>query len=128
MSKYNYNLNGKTFEDYDNNWIGMGMLQHKNIIGLKGEIGLYKFIENDEVIYIGKAVEMDDTRGLYKRLNDYIRIDEGGSNALTYIHNNLNKITFEVIKLGNTIEAKAVANGLESLFIDHYKPRLNSHS
>lgn len=127
MSKYNITINNNVIEEYDKQWVKIGKLNISNIIGLKGKIGLYKMSINGKVIYIGKATESyNGTKGLYKRLNNYIN-QKGKSKAHQYIYKNQNNIDVEIINFGTGVEARAMANGLESLFIDYYAPTKNNH-
>lgn len=146
MSKYNITIDGLTFEEWDKRWIYIGKLNIADIKTLNGEIGLYKigYKGLKQNVYIGKATESDigkngQYRGLYKRLNDYIRCDgevkvnkrgekiKPKSLAHRYIHKNKKHLDVWVMKLGQDIEARAKANGLESLFIDYYQPKYNNH-
>ena len=128
-SKYNIIIGDKTVEEWDKKWQYIGKLKLKNIEQLKGQIGLYRIKYNvcGEEIYIGKATESENgTKGLYKRLHDYITEDtEKKRDVDKYIYKNRNNLDVYVIKFGTSIEARAIANGLESLFIDYHYPYYN---
>lgn len=122
---------GKKISEWDTeNWIDLGQLDIKNISGLKGIVGLYKIKFGNNREYYGKATEIANSKGLYKRLNDYIRVGDSGrkSKIAQDIHANLDSARVEVLKVGKGIEAKFATNYLESYFMNKFKPNGNSHS
>jgi len=93
---------------------------------LNKSIGLYKAILNDEVVYIGKATEWDNS-GLTKRLRDYVRKSDSGRNYPSgqMMFNNKDNIHIQVLIVGDSKDSINTTECLEKLFIKEYNPKWN---
>lgn len=122
-------LLGKSVSKWDDDWVDIGELNYSNIEKYKGRIGIYRLLQEKAEIYIGVAKEIGNGKGLYKRLNDYIRKRSTSteSEAGIYIHDNANNLKVMILDIGDDIKAVWVAAYLELYFIDKYKPKYNSH-
>lgn len=74
-------------------WISLGLLTETStdFSAYSKDIGIYRAILNGEVVYIGKATELDNG-GFRKRLRDYTRFSQSARNypagELMYRHRN----------------------------------------
>ncbi|WP_211266364.1 hypothetical protein [Andreesenia angusta] len=121
-------IGGKSLEKWDLEWKEKGELNKDNIEDLKGNIGLYRISYGIEKLYIGVGKEIGNSKGLYKRLNDYIRNNSSGRNSevAKEIHEKCKskseEVTFEVLVVGNDESAVFASAYLELYFINKYKP------
>lgn len=120
---------GKSLKSWDKMWKKVGLLCEADIKKYKGFIGLYKIYYGKNKLYIGKATEHNKNKGLYKRLNDYLRDSDSGRNSQSAkeIYMNLDNAKIEILVVGKEKEAIFATNYLESYFIDKYKSNGNSH-
>lgn len=119
------NLNGKTLSQWDSLWKSVGTLSQKKFMLYK-TIGLYKAILNNEVVYIGRAVEFSNG-GLSKRLNDYVRNSNSGrkSAAGCKMHAYRGLLNIEILEIGDDENDVALVKLLERIYIYDLKPKWN---
>lgn len=89
-------------------------------------IGLYMHKINDEIMYIGRAIEYNNG-GFRKRLADYCR-DSSSARKHTsgqIIYQNRKNITTYLLIVGNDEEAKEKTIILEKEYINKYNPPWN---
>lgn len=120
---------GRPIQEWDKEWKHVGLLSKENIFPYKGQIGLYRIFYGENKLYIGKATEIGDIKGIYKRLNDYIRDNDSGRKSIVAqeIHRDLKNATFDILLVGKDKEAVFAVAYLEQFFIDKYKPNGNTH-
>lgn len=85
-------------------------------------IGVYKAILNGDIVYVGKATEINNG-GFRKRLRDYTRTSDSARNFPAGIKMNLNKNKIEIY-IYITATAKE-AEDTEAEFIKRYNPIWN---
>ena len=93
-------------------------------LDLSHSIGLYRFLENSEVIMIGQGIESNN-RGLLKRITDFTRTEDGARDYTggRYIYNNRDNLTVSFLVMNDLTPDEI--NTLKSQFINRYHPRLN---
>ncbi len=119
------NLNGKSLSQWESLWKPLGTLSQKKFMSYKS-IGLYKAILNNEIIYIGRAVEFNNG-GLSKRLNDYVRNSNSGrkSSAGCKMFAYRNLLNIEILEVGCRKEDVALVKLLERVYIYDLNPKWN---
>lgn len=107
-------------------WKGVPNIKHLSDVTtsrhLPHTIGLYKFSINDELVYIGRAIEK--RKGLAKRIFDYTRTSDS---ARLFIPGFLaNKYCSQISVQVFECDSKIKACALEQLFIAVLKPTWNT--
>jgi excinuclease UvrABC nuclease subunit len=110
-------------------WISLGLLTEESIdfsIYSK-DIGIYRAILNDEVVYIGKATELNNG-GFRKRLRDYTRSSSSARNypAGELMYSNRNNLRIEIIVFKRTVESIPEIVELEAKLIKMTMPVWNN--
>lgn len=93
------------------------------------DIGIYRAILNDEVVYIGKATELENG-GFRKRLRDYTRSSTSARNfpAGELMHSNRDNLHIEIVLFERTLESIPKIESLETQLIREMKPIWNLHA
>lgn len=96
-----------------------------NLSKYNKSVGIYKAYLNDELVYIGRAIEADNG-GFRKRLTDYIRESASarGTNSSSNMFKYKGQLDIKIIPLGGK-EAVDATKTVEEILIKHYKPKWN---
>jgi excinuclease UvrABC nuclease subunit len=112
------------------NWIPLGLLTETStdFSNFSQDIGIYRAILNDEVVYIGKATELKNG-GFRKRLRDYTRSSPSARNypAGELMYSNRNNLQIEIAVFSRTTESIPEIEALEAQLIRETKPNWNNH-
>ena len=110
-------------------WIPLGPLTETStdFSAFSKDIGVYQAILNGEVVYIGKATELNNG-GFRKRLRDYTR---SSSSARNYPAGNLmrrhrNDIQIEIVVFKRRLKSIPDIEAIESQLIREVKPIWNN--
>lgn len=122
----NAEIGGKTIAQWDRSWKSIGPLKSANLTPYNHCVGLYKHVVDGKIMYIGRAIELDNG-GFRKRLSDYRRESDSARKHTSgkTINENLDKITTYVMVVGDTDEAVQNTIKLEGIFIAKYRPEWN---
>ena len=117
---------GYTVAEWDETWNPIGCLKTVDLMPYKHCVGLYMLSIDDKIVYVGRAIELNNG-GILKRLTDYRRKSDIGrkSKSGKLIFNNLDKIVTDILIVGNTKEAIETTKTLEKIFISKYQPEWN---
>jgi excinuclease UvrABC nuclease subunit len=109
-------------------WIPLGLLTETStdFSIYSKDIGIYRAILCDEVVYIGKATELKNG-GLRKRLRDYTRPSSSARNycAGELMYSNRNNLQIEIILFKPTLESIPEIEVMEKRLINNMKPIWN---
>ena len=109
-------------------WLRLGYLNESNVDFSKynQNIGIYKAILNNEIVYIGKATEVNNY-GFRKRLRDYTRKSDSARNfpAGKKMYKNKDNIIIEILIVDSSNDGVKKADELEKAFISEFKPKWN---
>jgi excinuclease UvrABC nuclease subunit len=112
-------------------WIQLGLLTEvsTDFSIYSKDIGIYRAILNDEVVYIGKATELENG-GFRKRLRDYTRSSTSARNypAGELMHSNRDNLHIEIVLFERTLESIPKIESLETQLIREMKPIWNLHA
>ena len=111
-------------------WIPLGLLTETttDFSTYSTDIGIYRAILDNKVVYIGKATELGNG-GLRKRLRDYTRSSASARNypAGELMYSNRNNLQIEIVVFNRTVESIPNIEALEMQLIREMKPIWNSH-
>lgn len=112
--------------EYERQWKCIGKLATANLNPYNHCVGLYKHVINGRIMYIGRAIELNNG-GFRKRLSDYRRYSDSARKHKSgqIIHENLNNIITYILIVGNNQEAIIRTKQLEVEFIRKYRPPWN---
>lgn len=108
-------------------WTPLGLLSEAttNFEKYNKDVGVYRAILNNEIVYIGKATELK-SRGFRKRLRDYTRKSDSARNypsgRLMYQHRN--EVCIEIFIL--TGSSAETIERIEAQLIDATNPKWNA--
>lgn len=109
-------------------WIPLGLLAETStdFSIYSNDIGIYRAILNDEVVYIGKATELKNG-GFRKRLRDYTRPSSSARNyfAGELMYSNRNNLRIEIAVFNRAVESIPEIEALETHLIREMKPIWN---
>jgi len=109
-------------------WIPLGTLTETStdFSTYSNDIGVYRAILNNEVVYIGKATELENG-GFRKRLRDYTRSSVSARNypAGELMYSNRDNLFIEIVLFSRNVESIPEIEALESLLIREMKPIWN---
>lgn len=109
-------------------WIPLGILTEAStdFSTLSKDIGIYRAILNDEVVYIGKATELGNG-GFRKRLRDYTRLSNSARDypAGEKMYHNRENVHIEIVLFERTLESILKVDVLEEKLIREMKPIWN---
>jgi excinuclease UvrABC nuclease subunit len=112
-------------------WIPLGLLTEvsTDFSTYSKDIGIYRAILNDEVVYIGKATELENG-GFRKRLRDYTRSSTSARNypAGELMHSNRHNLHIEIVLFERTLESVPKIESLETQLIREMKPIWNLYA
>ncbi len=93
------------------------------------DIGLYRAILNDEIVYVGKATELNNG-GFRKRLRDYTRTSSSARNfpAGKLMHFHRVSIQMEILVFQRNLESIPCITAEEARLIYELKPIWNSQT
>ncbi len=111
-----------------NTWIKLGFLNESDndFAQYNKDIGIYKAILDEKIVYIGKATELNNG-GFRKRLRDYTRDSDSGRDypAGRYMYNYKEEIVIEIILMNRTDQGISEAEQLEKSLILELDPIWN---
>lgn len=116
----------RTIEQWNSTWQSIGRLKDANLTPYNKSVGLYRLKMKGEIMYIGRAVELNNG-GFRKRLSDYRRDSDSARRHKSgaTIYENLDKISVDLLVVGSDEAAVEVTKRLEGLFIRKYGPPWN---
>lgn len=116
----------RTVNEWDSCWHPIGPLKSAYLTPYNHDVGLYRHRMNGKVMYIGRALELNNG-GFRKRLSDYQRESDSARKHTSgrIIFDNLDNITTDILVVGNTKESIQIAKALEPQFIIKYHPEWN---
>jgi len=110
------------------NWIKIGILDESDCDFSEHNfnIGVYRAKLDNEIVYIGKATELNNG-GFRKRLRDYTRKNDSARNYPSgkKMYANREKIIIEIFIVEHSSKGQKEATELEKKFIDEFKPIWN---
>lgn len=119
-------IGGRTLDGWNDMWerLPHGLsVRHPH---LRCEVGLLRTILNDEVVYLGRAIEYRNG-GLTKRLADFCRASPSARNHVgaqkVFDHRDL--LTIEVLPVGSDKAAAALTKQLHQAMLAQNRPRWN---
>ncbi len=118
----------RAWEGQKMNWIELGLLNESStdFSKYRGDIGLYRARLNDEIVYLGKATELNNG-GFRKRLRDYTRKSPSArsytAGQLMYCHRNDLKIEIRIFE--RSLESIPKIEVCEKKLIKQYEPEWN---
>jgi len=119
-------IGGKTVDEWEKEWKSIGLLCDLNLNHYHNYVGVYREWLNEEIIYIGKAIEWSNG-GFKERLTDYTRSSRSAiiHKSQQRIHDYSNQIYIDIIITGSHEENAKVATQLEARLIEKYHPEGN---
>ncbi len=112
-----------------NSWLKLGLLSEEttDFSNYRKDIGLYRAILDEEIVYIGKATELHNG-GFCKRLRDYTRNSDSSRNYPTgrMMYQYKDKLQIEILIFERKDEFVPDINALEKQLIQQYKPKWNN--
>ena len=109
-------------------WIGLGPLSETmtDFAKYNRDIGVYRAILGNEVVYIGKATELENG-GLRKRLRDYTRSSDSARNYPSgrMLHQHKDEVRIELLLFERTVASKLAIDRLEAQLIAEIAPKWN---
>jgi len=114
-------IGGKSIEEWDREWISIGMLKTADLSPYSHYVGLYRHVINGRTMYVGRAIEWNNG-GFRKRLSDYRRESNSARTHTSgrLIHEHLDEIRTYLLIVGSDAEAAEVTKQLEGRFIAKY--------
>ena len=113
------------------NWIALGLLNESSndFSEYSKDIGVYRAILNEKVVYIGKATELSNG-GFRKRLRDYTRRSNSARNypAGVLMHKHKDKIEIEIMIFERTLDSISGIETLETKLIKELNPAWNNQN
>ncbi len=110
-------------------WITLGKLTETStdFSDYRNDIGVYRATLNGEVVYIGKATELNNG-GFCKRLRDYTRTSSSARNypAGELMHRYKNEVLIEIMVFKRSLESIPYIKGLEVQLIKEIQPIWNN--
>lgn len=120
-------IGDKTFPEWEQTGENIGNLNEQNVESIR-EAGVFfiKRKSDQKIVYIGQGTEVNNG-GLRKRLMDFIRESDSARDhyAGQMIHDNINDIEVEVIKMGTDDQAALNAAELKKVLVKRYSPIWN---
>lgn len=117
---------GKSVEQWDREWVSIGMLKTADLSPYNHCVGLYRHVISGTTMYVGRAIELNNG-GFRKRLSDYRRESNSArkhSSGRT-IYEHLDEIETYILVVGNNFEAVEATRKLEGQFVRKYNPQWN---
>ncbi len=116
----------KTLEQWNSEWISIGPLKTANLTPYNKYVGLYRHRIGGQIMYVGRAIELHNG-GFRKRLSDYRRDNNSARKHKSgrIIHENLDRITTDILIVGDTEKSIEITKILEGQFIAKFNPEWN---
>ena len=109
-------------------WINIGTLDESetDFSDYNKDIGVYKATFNEELVYIGKATELDNG-GFRKRLRDYTRDSDSARNYPSgrKMNENREEVIIEILIMERSLEGISQTESKETELISLYNPTWN---
>ena len=117
---------GKTLEEWERDLDEIGILKKISLGKYNKDIGVYYFYLEDELVYIGRAIEYKNG-GFRKRLSDYTRKSNSGRKNKTgqKIHDYSHLLVTKILCVGRTKEDVDTVKKLERELIKLHTPSWN---
>jgi len=110
-------------------WTPLGLLTETttDFAAYSKDIGVYRAILDDEIVYIGKATELENG-GFRKRLRDYTRSSTSARNyqAGQLMYANRDNIKIEIVLFSRSWDSVPQIEALEAKLIREIKPIWNN--
>lgn len=108
------------------NWTSIGILETVSLTQFNKIVGVYKLVLNNEIVYIGRAIEFKNG-GFRKRLSDYRRPNNSGRKHQSgqLINKNMSLLEVFIYKTGSSLAAAQNAKNIEKILILEHKPLWN---
>jgi excinuclease UvrABC nuclease subunit len=108
-------------------WQRIGVLK-QDFSKYNKDIGVYRALLNDEVVYVGKATELDNG-GFRKRLRDYTRESDSARNypAGEKMYEHRDDIQIEIIVFDRNPRSIPEIEACEKSLIKELNPKWNEH-
>lgn len=115
-----------TINEWNSRWKSIGSLRTVNLTPYNKYVGLYRHVMGGKIMYVGRAIELNNG-GFRKRLSDYSRESDSARKHKSgrLINENLDRITTDILIVGDTQEAVKVTQILEGQFIAKFNPPWN---
>lgn len=111
------------------NWIELGLLNESStdFSDYSNDIGVYRATFDGEVVYIGKATELNNG-GFRKRLRDYTRLSNSARNypAGEQMFRHRNEILIEIVVFNRSKDSIPDIEELETQLIKEKQPIWNN--
>lgn len=111
------------------NWLSLGPLNEEvtDFSTLYKDIGVYRATLSNEIVYIGKATELNNG-GFRKRLRDYTRVSDSARNYPSgrLMHEHRNEVIIEINIAERNEEGVLATEKLELELIQKYNPYWNT--
>lgn len=119
-------ISDPTIAEWNKKWTYAGILSKMKLTDFRNDIGLYSAVLDNEIVYIGRAIEYKNG-GFRKRLSDYRRPSNSGRKHKSGInmHKNNSRIYIFLLKVGSDNDAVLITKNIEKLFIEEYNPAWN---
>jgi len=122
-------IGGKTIEQWDREWSGLGILADLTLGKLSSynnSIGLYKAEMGGRIYYIGRAIEYDNG-GFRKRLRDYVRDSDSARTHKSggKMNENADRVYISILVVGDSEADVEDVKALERALIRKYAPQWN---
>ena len=112
-------------------WIKIGPLSETktDFSDYSKDIGVYRAILNGEVVYIGKATELNNG-GFRKRLRDYTRTSNSARNypAGEFMHQHKDEIQIEIVIFERSLDSIPGIEIFEAQLIKKFNPIWNNQN
>lgn len=117
---------GKSIDQWEALWVPIGILADANLTPYNKSVGLYRATLDDELVYIGRAIEFSNG-GFRKRLSDYRRSSDSARKHASgqKMYANRDRLTIDVLVTGTNASGVQAAIDLEALLIEKYDPDWN---
>ena len=126
VNKSSYVIGGKTVYEWEDSWSQLGLLSSATLSNLSDLIGLYRAKLDEQIVYVGRAVEYSNG-GMRKRLSDYTRKSDSARKHKSgkLMHENANQLLIDILITGCNSDAVTTTKKLEEYFIRLYRPKWN---
>ncbi|WP_368654381.1 hypothetical protein AB4Y30_04950 [Ornithinibacillus sp. 4-3] len=114
---------GVTVNAWNSKWQSIGNLKTANLTPYNKYIGLYRHKVGGKIMYVGRGNRIKQwwIRKDYRRESDSVRKHKSGK----LIYENLDRITTDILIIGDSFEAVKITRLLERQFIEKFNPPWN---
>ncbi len=112
--------------EWDNKWKSIGVLAEADLSHYNGLIGLYRAKLDGRIVYIGRAIEVNNG-GFRKRLSDYRRDSDSGRKHQSgkLMFENAHRLQIDILIIGDDESVVPLIKELEREYISKIKPDWN---